>query len=643
MAIVKMKKLKLFISRADKESVISDLTLLGCLEVSEPDEILKDQELTTMVTRESSEIDRSKADLSVLTRGIDVINHFAPVKTGLFSQKPEVTGDLLLDDSDTQTCLELAKTLDSLDNKIRKLAIDDNNEHNLIESLKPWKSLEFPLNTENTSKCDIILGTIASSYDISAIQSDLAASIPESELILISSDNEQHYLLLICLKANRLEINDYLRNCNFAPTGLKNINNTAADGIIASEIRLDANAQERTEITDQIKAAADYRDTLQLCYDHISTKIAQAEASANFLGTQYALMLTGWVPASSDSELLKILNKYDCAWEMTDPLESEFNTVPVLLKNNPLTRPLSMVTEMYSLPAYGSVDPNPPMMPFFVLFYGLMMADMGYGLIMTIAAIIVKRKKPQGGMRNFFDLLLLCGISTFVIGAITGGLFGDAPSQIAGLFGATFTLPYKPLFSALDNTSEVLIGALALGMIHILFGMGISFVRQVKNGHILDAIFDIGSWWIIFAGIALGALGITWWVAIVGLAMIVIMGGRDKKNIFARLIGGVGKLYDITGYFGDILSYSRVMALMLAGGVIAQVFNTLGALTGNIFTFTVIFLIGHALNFGLNLLGCFVHDMRLQCLEFFGKFYEDGGRPFHPLNVRIKYNNIVNK
>ena len=643
MAIVKMKKLKLLVSRADKDDVLRELMLLGCVEVSEPEELLEDQDFASLVARENTELDRYRSERASLIRGLDIINQYIPVKTGMFASLPDVTDDLLLNESDSAICLELAKTLDELDNNIRKLLTEENNVKNQIESLKPWKDLRLPLNSEGTGTCAIMLGAVASSIDFDNLQNELHQATEESEIFLVSSNKEQHYLCVVYLKEKQQEISEVLRRFGFSLTAHRNLPGTAEDNIKESEDRLKAIDEERADMNAQIKAAADYKETLQLCYDHIGTKIARAEAADKLLGTQYALMMTGWVTAPSESKLVDMLSKYACAWELSDPAPEDYGTVPVLLKNNLLTSPLSMVTEMYSLPAYDGVDPNPPMMPFFVLFYGLMMADMGYGLIMTIAALIIKRKKLRGGMVNFFSLLLLCGISTFVIGVLTGGFFGDAPAQIASLFGATFTMPYEPLFDPLNNTTQVLIGALALGGIHVVFGMGISFVKQAKEGHTLDAIFDIGSWWVLFAGLAFGALGITWWVALVGAAMIVLTGGRKSPSIPGKLAGGIGSLYNITGYFGDILSYSRLMALMLAGGVIAQVFNTLGALTGNVVTFLLIFIVGHVLNFGLNLLGCFVHDMRLQCLEFFGKFYQDGGRAFKPLSINTKYNNIVDK
>ncbi|MBO6039583.1 MAG: V-type ATP synthase subunit I, partial [Oscillospiraceae bacterium] len=294
----------------------------------------------------------------------------------------------------------------------------------------------------------------------------------------------------------------------------------------------------------------------------------------------------------------------------------------------------------------------------FILFYGLMMADMGYGLIMILAALVAMKKiKPRGGTLSFCQLLLYGGIATFICGALTGGLFGNAPEVIAGMFGSDWKgLP--ALFSPVRDSTLVLYGAMALGVIHLNAGMVVSFLEKKKNGNLADGIFEEGSLWVILLGgvlLALEMLGIVksrmlhnlgLAILIVGAAMLLFGAGRHSKGI-GKVTAAFGVIYNtLTGWFGDILSYSRIRALMLAGGVVAQVFNTIAAmpsangvtpLSGVIFI--VIFLVGHALNFGLNLLGCFVHDLRLQCLEFFGKFYQDGGRPFAPLGVRTKFIN----
>lgn len=645
MAIVKMKKLKLLISRADREDVLRDLLLLGCVEVSEPDALLADPEFAAAVEIENAESDRYRSDFASLTRALEIINEYAPEKTPLFAPKTEVSGDRLLDEIEASKYLDIAKNLEALDNSISRIHTEVNTEHNLIESLEPWAPLELPMNSEGTATSMVILGAIPSTTDVDALQEAVHAVAEEAQIFRVSTNKELHYLCVILLRSKHTTVTEVLRRFSFSVTSLKDLSGAAQENIRKSEQRLLELEEEKEKLTAQIEELAEHKQSLRLCYDHISTRIAREDATGKLVGTQYSLLLTGWLCAPQEQELITRLSKYSCAWELEEPAPEEYVDVPVALSNTALTSPLSMVTEMYSLPAYGSIDPNPLMMPFFVLFYGCMMADMGYGLLMIIIALFVKSKKLSGGtMKQLFDLMFFCGISTFVLGVLTGGLFGDMPAQLVELFtGRTDFVLYKAPLDPIGDPITVLIGALALGALHIIFGMGVKLYMSARDGHLLDGILDVVPWWILFAGIAFGALGITWYVAIGGAVLLVLTQGRAKPTIIGKFIGGIASLYDITSYFGDILSYSRIMALMLAGGVIAMVFNTVGKMTGNIVTFLIIFLIGHALNMGLNLLGCYVHDLRLQCLEFFGKFYQDGGRPFNPLRVKTKYNNLVKK
>lgn len=196
-----------------------------------------------------------------------------------------------------------------------------------------------------------------------------------------------------------------------------------------------------------------------------------------------------------------------------------------------------------------------------------------------------------------------------------------------------------------SQKQTILIGSLALGLLQVLTGMAISVVRKVQAGTWTDALWDEGTWWIILAGVALAVVGIGNLggypiVLLIGLLMLLYGGTRNAKG-FGKLTALIGTVYNgATGFFSDILSYARLMALMLAGSVIAQVFNTLGEVSGSVAVFVIISLVGNALNFMLNLLGCYVHDLRLQCLEFFGRFYKEGGKPFRPLLINTKYVDI---
>jgi V/A-type H+-transporting ATPase subunit I len=373
--------------------------------------------------------------------------------------------------------------------------------------------------------------------------------------------------------------------------------------------------------------------------------LTREEAKARLLATKATFFLEGWVTAPELPAVEKLLSRYTAAWETCDPVQDEYPEVPVKLKSNALTRPMNMVTEMYSLPAYDGVDPNPLMMPFFVFFFGIMFADLGYGIILTAFSLIVRKKaKPKGTMGYLFGLMTMVGISTAIIGFFTGGFFSDAITTVSGLLGVqTPNLSFltKPVISVLDNPLGVLVICLIIGCVQLLFGMGVKAYMLIRDGHPLDALFDIGSWWVLFAGIAVGVLTGSWIVIWIGVAMLVLTQGRASHSIPGKIIGGLASLYNITGYFGDGLSYSRLMVMMLAGSVIGSIFNLLGSMPGNIFIFAVVFLVGHTFNMGLNIIGTFVHDARLQYLEYFGKFYKEGGRPFRPLAIHTKFVDII--
>ena len=636
-----MNKLRVTASKAQKEELLEQLLVLGCIEISEPDELMADPEFAALVSREAVKTDALRASAQSIARALDVLGRYAPAKSPMFITRTDISwGEFLCEDK-LEECLGLAARLDSLDSRIRYAISEETRENALIEALLPWAPHDLPLDFEGTKTSAVLLGSVAASVDFFALERAVSDAVPEANVALVSSDESRLYVCVIYLREKLVALSDALHEFGFTVPASREITGTASKEIAQSNKRISDSATTRERLMSEIMELAERREDFIRCADLLVTKSSRAAAEERFISTASSVTFTGWIPEESTLALKETLEAYACAYWLTEPTPEEYPIVPVELKNNGFTRPLSMVTEMYSLPAYDGIDPNPVMAPFFILFYGMMMADMGYGLVMILAALFVKKKKPKGGMRNFFDLMFLCGISTFVIGIFTGGFFGDAPSQIAGLFGGRFEIP--ALINTVEHATYILVASFALGGIHIITGMAVKLIHQIRTGNALDGILDVVPWWTLFAGIAFAALGVTWVVAIVGVVLIIATQGRDKPTIFGKIFGGIGSLYDITAYFGDVLSYARLMALMLAGGVIANVFNTVGALTGNIVTFLIIFIIGHALNMGLNLLGCYVHDLRLQCLEFFGKFYQDGGKPFKPLSINSKYVNIINK
>mgnify|MGYP001132076128 CR=1 FL=1 len=644
MAIEKMKKLRLLAVRDQKKVLLRKLMLLGCIEVSEPELSELSPELRQHLAKEGSDVTKCRTDFATLVQAVELLDKYAPQKSKLLSAKPETEVGTILDDSTLAATIETARRIVSVDESVRRANAERARLAGAMDSLKPWLALDYPLDGQGTQRCAVTLGFVPASVSLAEVSQSLAEVTEEAEIISVSADKTQRYLALVCFKEDLAAALDALRVHNFSIAAFGNAEGTAAENTERLKAELEELDRQKGELIDEICAMAECRQELKLCADRMDTKVAYAEAEGRLYGMESVVALQGWVLARKVPELEASLEKFDCAWELCDPEPEEYPEVPVQLRNNKITNALNMVTNMYSLPAYGTVDPNPLMAPFFILFYGIMMADMGYGLLMMLASVVVlRRMRPKGTMSHFFGLLGLCGVSTFLMGAVTGGFFGDMIPQVLKILNpeSTFVWFWPPLFTPLDDTLMILVGAMALGLIQIVTGMAISFIKKIREGQILDAVWEELTWWIVFAGLALAVLGVTNVVIILGGVMVLVGSGWNAKG-FGKVTAVFGSLYNhVTGYFGDILSYSRLMALMLAGSVIAQVFNTLGAIPGNLVIFFIISLAGNALNFALNLLGCYVHDLRLQCLEFFGRFYKEGGRPYRPLDIDTKYVNVI--
>ena len=642
MAILKMKKLRICGVSEEQTQLIRQLQLLGSVEIGAPCALTDTQGVQVFCAGDGKSADALIRTSARLTSALETLKHYETKKGGLFAARPEKTIGELFSDEAYAAALDTAQAvLDAQDARSR-LAAEKSRLTAVRESFVPWQQLPLPLETLGTQHTRILLGTVPAQTDLEALRARVFEAADEVQLEQISADQQSLYLLVFVHKCAAEAVGAALREAGFALTTFDGVQGTAAENIRRTDEAIAACEQQDAEKLAELTALAAQKSALQLAFDRCTQEIAKAQAADRLVHSEKTFCLGGWVPCEDVGKLEALLSGFCCAWELTDPAPEEYPDVPVKLKNNKLTWPLNMVTEMYSLPAYDGVDPNPLMAPFFILFYGIMMADMGYGLLMILASIIItKKSRPKGTSGQMFGLMFSCGISTFLMGALTGGFFGDFLPQLVGIIDPDTTFKALPsLFTPLDDTITILIGAMALGFVQIVTGMAISFVEKIKKGQIMDAIWEELTWWVVFAGIACMALGVTNIVLYVGLGMVVVGSGWSAKG-FGKVTAIFGSVYNhVTGYFGDILSYSRLMTLMLAGSVIASVFNTLGAIPGNVVFFLLVSVAGNGLNFALNLLSCYVHDLRLQCLEYFGKFYKDGGRPFKPLAINTKYVDI---
>ena len=631
-----MKHLRLLGMESEREALLKAMQDMECVEISSIDgseEALKSgfakpDDKALMSAQEASRAYRT---------ALASLDRFAPEKKGMFRKRQGVSRAAFFSAESEENARTAAETINKDTRRLGEIESERTKNEALRATLAPWLTVDAPLGGADGALA-VFFGTVGLNVTDDALKA-LADSL--DGLLTwqqASSDRSLRYLLVMCHGSVKERALSALRDLGFSTVNFRGMTGTAKENDKALAENLAALEKERQEIEQRIAGLGGKREALLEASDRAAIALRREEAKSRLVGTDKVFLLEGWLPADRCAEIEKMLEPFTCAIETREPTEDEYPQVPVQLKNNKLTRPLNMVTEMYSLPAYGTLDPNPLMAPFFILFYGIMMADMGYGLLMMIASVIISKKyRPKGTSGELFSLLGLCGISTFIMGALTGGFFGDFLTQLVAIVspGTVFALP--KLFDPLDDLTMILIGSMALGMVQIVTGMAISLIEKCKRKKFLDAFFEEITWWIVFIGIALLALGKGAAVLYVGCAL-VLLGPIVQGKGWGRLTGVFGSLYNhVTGYFGDILSYTRLMALMLAGSVIAQVFNMLAAMPGNVIAFIIISMLGNAMNFGLNLLGCYVHDLRLQCLEFFNKFYVDGGKPFRPMTLDTEY------
>ena len=631
-----MKHLRLLGMESEREALLKAMQDMECVEISSIDgseEALKSgfakpDDKALMSAQEASRAYR--AALAALDR-------FAPEKKGLFRKRQGVSRASFFDEENERQARAAAEAINADMRRLGEIESERTKNEALHASLTPWLAVDAPFDSTD-GVLSLLFGTVGATVTDDALR---ALSDSLSGLLTwqqASSDKTLRYLLIACHKSVKEQALSALRELGFSTVSFRGLCGTAEENDKKLEAALAALESERREIERRVERFGGNRETLLEASDRAAILLRREEAKSRLIETDKVFLLEGWLPADRCTALEKALEPFTCAVEMREPAEDEYPQVPVQLRNNKLTRPLNMVTEMYSLPAYGTLDPNPLMAPFFILFYGIMMADMGYGLLMMIASVIIGKKyRPKGTSGELFSLLGLCGLSTFIVGAMTGGFFGDFLTQLVAIVspGTVFALP--KLFDPLDDLTMILIGSMALGLVQIITGMAISLIEKCRRKKFLDAFFEEITWWIVFLGIALAVLKKGTTVLYLGCAL-VLLGPIVQGKGWGKLTGIFGSIYNhVTGYFGDILSYTRLMALMLAGSVIAQVFNMLAAMPGNVVAFLIISMLGNAMNFGLNLLGCYVHDLRLQCLEFFNKFYVDGGKPFRPMTLDTEY------
>ena len=653
MSVTVMKKLTVLASQRDADKLVRRLMRLRCVEIDAvPLESLPDG---GALLRYDSDTARADAERRVadVNAALSILDGYA-VNVKQSGRPIDATAEAFRAAGRFKAARDaVAATIEAYNGRIAC-----RNEYNRLEALcralAPWREYDAPPEAEGTALSEVWLGTLPPKTLISEADDALAelrAGVEE-----IGRDEVALYTAVLLLREDADAAARALAGIGFTRVSFKGL--PAPEGTAAENVRL---CQRRlAELDNELQSAEDrlYRlaegiNEIKILYDMEMTTLNAAREKQKLAATELCAVLEGWVPVDREQKVAAALDKLPCAYGMEEPAEGE--EPPVLLKNNGYASNFEWVVGMYSYPKYGTYDPTFVMSIFYFVIFGLMFADVGYGSLLVLAGFLAPRLlhlKP--GMTRMLNMFGYCGISCTVMGFLFGGWFGDLPYAImTGFMGyesAEAAKAAAPLFNGLavnlggsvvsfnplENPMTFLIVSLAMGAVHLVGGMAVKFVLLCKEGKVFSAIFDIGAYWILFAGIGLIFVNpTTGWITLGGAVLLIVAThGRDQKNPVMKLLMGLKGLYDLINYVSDLLSYCRILALGLAAGVMAQVFNLLATLGGptvvGYVMFVPILLIGHVLNIAINLLGAFVHTSRLQYLEFFGKFFEDGGVPFSP-------------
>lgn len=521
------------------------------------------------------------------------------------------------------------------------------------EQMLPWASLDLPLSFSGTAKTRAFIGTVAGIYTLDSLCEKIAEADPELSLYteIVNTGKDVTYIFACCPKDQTERAEAVLRQLAFARP-VQITSKLPRDKIASKEERAAKCKEKIDECLSRIKEISEKRHDIENLADYCRSRAERYRAVGEIGETEHTVLIKGYIAERDMPYLEKTLNK-----DFTVVIESEEaneELAPVVLKNNAFARPAETLVKMYSLPGPHDIDPTPVTGFFYYLFFGMMFSDAGYGLLMIIATtLVLKKLKPSPSMRQNMRLFQYCGISTFLWGLVYGSFFGDSIAVISErFFGHRVTLP--ALIDPMNGDAVMmLVLSIALGFVEIIAGLCAKFATCMKNGDKAGAFFDAGLWITTLLGIAIMALG---FVAVpvlknVGIVMtlvsavgLILTQGRDKKNPIMRLFSGVASLYDITSYVSDLLSFSRLMALGLTTSAMSAVFNMLSAMggktIGGFILLLIVFPLGHAINFGLNVLGAYVHTLRLQYVELFSKFYEGGGREFKAFSFKSKYTGL---
>ncbi|WP_207695911.1 V/A-type H+/Na+-transporting ATPase subunit I [Enterococcus sp. DIV0212c] len=658
MAVNKMEKMTIIAAADQEEAILQTIQGLQAIEIKDffhsnvDSSYIKKHFASTFSEDDQSQKKRFKTMLVEIQEALVFIERYAESNSKRKPLKRQVCTLSELEKNFNELKISgYLKEIASLKSRLTSIETKRKDLLSKEKWLARWQYLDIVPKNNSLESTNILLGTISS-----ANQAEFLADIEKVVSVYVEEiyHSQNHvYYSLVYLRNQSMFVEEITTKYSF--------NSFDYPYDILPKEAYQRTKEELAELVDEEKkvkiSLSSYREHLEELYlaEEMTYAYIHREAvKKHLLNTSYFFVLQGWIPIEEKEELTAALQIDEVYVTFDQPTADEIQVdIPVKLKNNSIVAPFEMLTEMYSLPKYDEIDPTPIMTPFYMVFFGMMVADIGYGLLMLLGALLaLKLMVLPRGMKRFADFFLILSFPTIIWGFIYGSFFGSAlPKVLLGIH-----LPF-PILSTTEDVNTILILSVVFGFIQLLTGLMVNGIELTKRKRYLESISESFAWQGLLVGILIVVLGMLIFmndglvmagsiVAVISALSIVVVPIIQSKSKVKGLAKGLYGLYGLTGYIGDLVSYTRLMALGISGGSIAAAFNMLVAFMPPAARFTVgiILIIAlHALNLFLSLLSAYVHGARLQYVEFFGKFYTGGGRAFRPLKTEEKYMNIEKK
>ena len=637
MAIVKMKKFKLFALEKDRKSLLKELqkfSYVHFVKTKEDDESLKEIELNQDMTIIKEKSQKVKWMLNYFSK-------LFPKETKKEIDESSVKETLFVLVEQQASKYDFSNDYENLANISRE--IDSNKEEiaNLEtyrKELSKWLNIKESLSNLKAFKtAKFFLGTVAKK-NFEPLK-DKLRNFEHTYIEEISDESSQINIMLLTSNTEEKELKNELKTYSFTET------NFDFDISFTEEYEKTKNREEELKkanekLKEKVEKLLKLIPKLLIQKEYLDNALMRETVVSNFKATDTVNVIEGYIPLDMEEEFKKIVNKNSNKsnyLEITE-VDKDDEEVPILLKNSGITGLFASITQMYALPRYNEIDPTAILSIFYWIFFGMMVADFAYGLILFIlSGLALMIGKFDENKKKFLKFFFALSFSTMIWGLLYGSAFGDL-----------IKLPTQVLDSSKDFMS-IFILSIIFGAIHLVIALGIKAYILIKNGHFMDVIYDVFLWYLTLTSLIIlllaGRFGLSEFTknifiacAVIGMLGIVVFGARDAKTLVGRIGGGLYSLYGITSYIGDFVSYLRLMALGLAGGFIASAINIivkmlvskgiLGIILG-----VVVFTLGQSFNIFLSFLSSYVHTSRLTYVEFFSKFYEGGGKAFKKFRV----------